>query len=252
MALINLFLCLLFLIYIPKGSYQEDQLQINLRKNWGYSSGTGKMQGTFTIQANGPEELSRVIFYLDEQVLGEANEIPFNLQFSTDNFPLGVHQFSAIGYTSSEGQLTSNILQVEFVTPNEGWQAAMKIIVPLAVLILGALGLAILVPLIFTRGKKEQLPLGAPRNYGYHGGAICPKCGRPFSRHIYGLNLGMHKFDRCPYCGKWSLVRRASNEELAAAEAAEVKAAQEGAFQPTRSERENLIKELEDSRYEDL
>ena len=128
----------------------------------------------------------------------------------------------------------------------------MNIIIPLVVIILGAVGLAFLVPLIFTRGKKEQLPPGAPRNYGHYGGAICPKCERPFSRHIYGLNLGLHKYDRCPYCGKWSLVRRASREELEAAEAAEIQAAQEGVFEPEKSEEQELRNDIEDSRFEDL
>ena len=95
------------------------------------------------------------------------------------------------------------------------------------------------------------MPPGTPRNYGHYGGAICPKCERPFSRHIYGLNLGFHKYDRCPYCGKWSLVRRASREELEAAEAAEIKAAQEGAFKPEKSEEQELRQDIEDSRFED-
>ena len=117
-------------------------------------------------------------------------------------------------------------------------------------IVLIAVGLSVGIPLITGRGKKEKLPPGTPRNYGYHGGAICPKCDRPFSRHIYGLNLGTHKYDRCPYCGKWSLVRRASKGELDAAEAAEIEASQAGAFTPEVSEEDQLRKQLDDSRYE--
>ena len=251
-ATLNIILTILFLIYSPVDSFQEDQLQIRLRKSWGYSSGTGKIQGTFTIISSGPDDLSRVVFYIDDQFLGEVTEEPFDFQFSTDNYSLGPHRLYALGSTSGEIELSSNILQVEIVSSEEGWQAAIDIIIPLVVLILGAVGLALLVPLIFTRGRKEQLPLGAPRNYGHYGGAICPKCKRPFSRHIYGLNLGLHKYDRCPYCGKWSLVRRASREELEAAEAAEIQAAQEGVFEPEKSEEQELRKNIEDSRFEDL
>ena len=192
--------------------------------------------------------VSRVVFYIDDQVLGEVSEEPLNFQFNTDNYALGPHRLYALGYTNGGKELSSNILQVEFVSSEEGWQVVMKIIIPVVVIV----GLAFLVPLIFTRGKKEQLPPGAPRNYGHYGGAICPKCERPFSRHIYGLNLGLHKYDRCPYCGKWSLVRRASREELEAAEAAEIKAAREGVFEPEKSEEEKLRKDIEDSRFEDL
>jgi hypothetical protein len=250
-AFLNVMLSILFLISTAKENYQEDQFQIRMKRNWGYSSGTGKIQGTFTIQASGSDDLSRVLFYLDDQVLGETNAPPYELRFVTDDFPLGSHRIYAVGKTASGEELVSNTVQVEFVSADQGWQAAGNIIVPLVVVILGAVGLAIVVPLVFTRGKKEQLPPGAPRSYGYYGGAICPKCSRPFSRHIYGLNLGLHKYDRCPYCGKWSLVRRASKEELETAEFAEITAAQEGIFQPKSSEEDALRKNLEDSRFED-
>lgn len=248
----NILISIVFLVYSSGFGLQEDQLQIHLRRNWGYSSGTGKIQGTFTIISKGVNDLSRIIFYIDDQVLGEVDEDPFNFQFITDVYPLGPHRLYAIGYVDGDLEYRSNILHLEFISSDEGWGAAMNIILPIVVLILGAIGLAFLVPLIFTRGKKEHLAPGAPRNYGYYGGAICPNCKRPFGRHIYGLNLGLHKFDRCPYCGKWSLVKRASREELDAAEAAEIRAAREGVFVPETSKEEKLRKEIEDSRFEDL
>jgi DNA-directed RNA polymerase subunit RPC12/RpoP len=250
-AFLNVTLSILFLISTAIVSFQENQLQIRMKRNWGFSSGTGKIQGTFTITASGPEDLSHVIFYLDDNVLGEVSASPFELRFVTDDYSLGSHQISTAGTTDSGEELLSNTIQVEFVTASQGWQAAGNIIVPLVVVILVAIGLAVIVPLIFTRGKKEQLPPGTARSYGYYGGAICPKCSRPFSRHIYGLNLGLHRYDRCPYCGKWSLVKRASKDELDAAEAAEITAAQEGVFQSQTSEEDSLRRDLEDSRFED-
>jgi hypothetical protein len=247
------FLLSLLLVYISVLPVQQDeQLQISLKRNWGYSSGTGKIQGTFTIRASGPQDLSSVVFYLDDQALGEVNEAPFELRFVTDDYPLGLHQFQATGTTAGGLELQSNLIQREFVLASEGWQAASNFIVPIVVIVLVAVGLAILVPVVFTRGKKEQLPPGAPRNYGVYGGSICPKCSRPFSRHIYGLNLGLHKYDRCPYCGKWSLVRRESKDILEAAEAAEIIAAGKGKFTPERSEEDALRQEIEDSRFDDL
>ncbi|HUV27208.1 MAG TPA: hypothetical protein VMW34_07555 [Anaerolineales bacterium] len=252
MTIINILLALLFSFYSTSAGFQEEQLQISLKRNWGYSSGTGRIQGTFTIRTSGPDDLAQVVYFLDDQVLGDTHEEPFNLQFNTDNFTLGAHQLRATGLTASNTELSSNIIQVEFVSADDSWQAATNIIVPLVVVILGALVLAIIILLIFTRGKKDLLPPGAPRKYGHYGGAICPKCSRPFSRHIYGLNLGLVKFDRCPYCGKWSLVRRASRDELEAAEAAEIGAAEEGFFSPYRSKEGDLRQEIEDSRFEDL
>jgi DNA-directed RNA polymerase subunit RPC12/RpoP len=248
---IAIFILPILLIQVTRIGLQEQQLRIRLNRDWGFSSGTGKIQGTFSIRANGPDDLNQVIYYLDDQVLGEVNEPPFNLRFVTDNYPVGVHKIHATGRTDRGAELTSNLIQVEFVSAGEGWQSVTNIIIPIGVVILIAVGLSVGVPFIFSRGKKESLPPGAPRHYGIHGGAVCPKCSRPFSRHIYGLNLGTHKYDRCPYCGKWSLVRRATKEELEAAEAAELTAAQEGVFQPQTSEEESLLRDLEDSRFED-
>lgn len=250
--MLNIFLTLLIFIVSFAPSQQDEQLEIMLRRNWGFSSGTGKIQGTFTIRTNGPEDLTGVVFTIDDQVVGEANEEPYGLRFVTDDYPLGVHQIQATGFDASGAQIRSNTIQVEFVSADQGWQAASNILIPIVVVILAAVGLAVLVPLVFTRGKKEQLAPGAPRTYGIYGGAVCPKCSRPFSRHIYGLNLGTHKYDRCPYCGKWSLVRRASPEALAAAEAEEIKTARAGAFVPEKMEEERLRQEIEDSRYDDL
>jgi hypothetical protein len=249
--MINFLLTLLLLTIQLTPVQQEQQLQIRLRRNWGYSSGTGRIQGTFTIRASGPANLTQVVFYLDGLNLGEVNEAPFELRFVTDDYPQGVHQIHATGFTADDLELQSNIIQTEFVTAAEGWQAASRLIVPIVVIIGIAAGLAIMVPLIFSRGKKEQLAPGAPRHYGHYGGAICPKCSRPYSMHIYGLNLATHRYDRCPFCGKWSLVRRASRDELEAAEAAEISAAREGKFIPERSEEDALRQEIEDSRFED-
>lgn len=245
---------LVSLQFLPALRYelQEQDLQIRLRRDWGFSSGTGNIQGTFSIRTSGSDDLTRVVFYIDDQIIGEVAEPPFNLRFVTDDYPTGTHEIRAVGYQSEGIELTSNVIRSNFVSASEGWQSVGSIVLPIVVIVLIAVGLSVGVPLIFSRGKKESLPAGAPRSYGVYGGAICPKCSRPFSRHIYGLNLGTHKFDRCPYCGKWSLVRRASPEELSAAEAAEIEAAGAGAFQPDISEEEQLRRDLEESRYDDI
>jgi hypothetical protein len=63
-----------------------------------------------------------------------------------------------------------------------------------------------------------------------------------------GLNLVTRKLERCPYCGKWSLVSRASREALAAAEAAEAEASKPAIPEP--SPEEKLRQQLEESRYQ--
>ena len=113
-------LSILFLISSLTAVQQEEQLQISMRRNFGFSSGTGRIQGTFTIRTSGPQDLTEVVFYLDDQVLGEITEPPFELRFVTDDYPLGVHQIWAAGFTESGLELQSNVIQREFVSAGQG------------------------------------------------------------------------------------------------------------------------------------
>ena len=62
------------------------------------------------------------------------------------------------------------------------------------------------------------------------------------------MNLGFSKFARCPYCGKWSLVRVESMEKLREAEKAELEWGKVEIQEET--EEEKLRKELDDSKYQ--
>lgn len=231
---------------------QEDTpLDLRLSRNFGFSSGTGKIQGTFTIRVAGPDDLARVVFFIDGDVMGEANEAPFELKFHTGDYPLGVHTLNAVGYTLDGSELYSNQQKREFVSAEVGWRTAGSIVLPLLGIIVIVMVISIAAPSLVGRGKKKSLPLGEQRSYGIFGGTICPKCDRPFGMHIWGLNMMVGKFDRCPHCGKWSLVRRATLAALQQAEAAELET--ESQFErETSSPEERLLKDLEDSRYQDM
>jgi len=229
---------------------QDDGLTISIRRDFGYSSGGSDIQGLFSITATGSVELSRVIFYVDEIVIGESSQAPYKTQFNTDKFSNGQHKIHAVGITPDNQKINSREITANFVSAKEGWQSAMKVAIPiLAVSLLAVLFSAIL-PIITGR-KTADLPAGAERTYPF-GGAICPKCGRPFAVHIYGVNLLVYKFDRCPYCGKWSLVRRSSIDKLKAAEQAELAKVNEKAQVAGMSAEEKLARELDDSKFHDL
>jgi hypothetical protein len=251
-GLILVLLISLTLVPLAFAQTGQEELSLRLSRDIGYSSGTGKIQGAFSMIATSPDNLLRVEFYIDGESIGEATQAPFRLRFSTGDHPLGVHTLTALGYTDDGRELRSNEIRVEFVAAEEGWQAGLKIAIPILAIGFGAMILSFVVPLVFNRGRASQLPLGAPRNYGIIGGAICPKCKRPFGMHFYGLNLIAGKLERCPHCGKWSLVRRASPGQLAAAEAAELAQAAAGALAPSMSDEEHLKRELADSRFDDL
>jgi hypothetical protein len=248
-----MFLCVLFSITVNVARAQStDQLQLGLTRDFGYGGFNNDIQGLFTAKIkNPPTNVVRVDFYLDSTKMGEDNTAPFSLQFNTDSYPLGVHKISAVGTTTDGTEINSNIIEANFVPAGAGMQSVVKIVVPIFVLILLIALISIFLPLILSKGKFSNLPLGSQRKYGIGGGAICPKCSRPFPLRLWWLNTGFKKIDRCPYCGKWSYVRRLSIDELRKAEATELANAQPDQPVDASSDADNLKKELDDSRFQD-
>lgn len=241
---------------ITAGAQQNPELELRLSRNFGYSSGFGSntydIQGNFTLKASGPDSLSRVVFLIDGKEMGEATQAPFQLRFETDRYGLGKHTLQAIASTVDGQQLRSNQIEVNFVTAQEGMRAGMRIAGPLLGLVFGVMLLSFLASFLIVRNQPTPAP-GAPRKYGLSGGAICPNCQRPFARHLFGLNLGFRvKFDRCPYCGKWAAMRVRSLADLRAAEAAELEQIQQPGQTPAADQEEQLHKDLENSRYQNL
>ncbi len=236
---------------------QEYELRLSLRKQFGFALG-GQIQGTFKLTATGPDDLRAVTFKLKAEagggepiVLGQVTQAPFSLIFNTDAYPHGHYELSAVGQTAGGRVLASNVLRLEFVSAEAGWKAAGTFVMPLLILLGVVMLAATLGPFLLERlGHKPRRPVfvpGQPRHYGLLGGAICPKCRRPFGLHWWAINLVGGKFDRCPYCGRWSLVHRARREELAAAEAAELPVATPDV--PELSPEEKLRRQIEESRY---
>lgn len=247
-----LVIALTIAIVLPAKAQEAPGLTLSLSRDFGYGGFGGDIQGVFSVHAKGPDDLVKVVFYIDENILAEVTTPPFRYQFNTGDYGLGKHTLSAVGTTAGGAELPSNVLVREFVSASQGGKAALNIVLPLLGVILAAGLLAWGIPALFMRGRLTHLPAGAPRSYGALGGAICPKCGRPFAIHMFGLNIVVGKYDRCPYCGKWSVVRRTSLDVLKAAEAAEI-AAEEAFVEPVAdSDEDKLRKELENSRYQDL
>jgi hypothetical protein len=239
--------------WIPERQ-EQTALDLRLKRNFGYSSGSGHIQGSFTLAATpagaptSSPQLSRVIFTIDGETMGEATQPPYELRFSTDNYPLGKHTLAAVGITASGEKLNSNQIVVVFATAEEGMQAGIRIVIPLIgfifLLMLASLGLSFL-----GARKVKHLPPGTPRKYGFSGGAICPNCDRPYPLGFLSFNLGPgRKFDRCPFCGKWSIMKVKTMAVLRAAEAAELTAAQNAMMAPVEEE-ERMRKELDESKY---
>jgi hypothetical protein len=247
-------LCFISIIGVSSAHAQtEQQLQLGLRRDFGYAGFGNDIQGLFTASINNPpSNVTRVEFYIDGKLMGEDTSAPFALQFNTDSYPNGMHMLSAVGYTADGTQIKSNEIQKQFVPAGTGFGSVFMFIIPIVlVLIIGAL-LAVFLPVILSKGKLASTPLGEPRNYGVGGGAICPNCNRPFKLRLWWVNIGFKKIDRCPYCGKWSMVHPRSIDDLRAAEVAELARAETGQGIIGESEGDKLKKDLDESRYQDV
>jgi hypothetical protein len=239
---------LVSLVIISAASAQGEELTLELSRDFGYGGFNGDIQGTFSVKASGPANLERVQFFLDDTLLGEDTESPFAIQFVTDNYPTGAHVLTAVGFTTEGMQIASKTISAVFVSKEEGSAASLKMVVPILVVVFGAIAISAITAMVNVR-KGKKLPAGAARSYSF-GGGICPKCKRPFGFQLLGLNMIVGKLTPCPHCGKWSIVKRASMSDLHAAEQAELDT--EKVQISKASEEEKLRKELDDSRYQNL
>jgi hypothetical protein len=240
---ISLFICL---IGFSIANAQTEELSLKLSRDWGYGGFNGDIQGLFSMHVNGPSDIVRVEFFIDDNKIGGVDKPPFVLQFNTDTYELGVHNLHAVGYTSTEQKYFSNNISANFVPK----QNVMKFILPVIIVVLLAILVSALIPILSTR-KKKTIPAGAERNYGINGGSICPKCGRPFPLPIFSMNLGLSKLTTCPYCGKWIRVKRKSIELLRQAERDELNSGRVKNVTENSLEEEKIFKDLEDSKFQD-
>lgn len=229
---------------------QSEALQLAVRRNFGYGGGS-QIQGNFRIEIDEPPaNITAVTFLIDGAPIGTDNEPPFRIDFVTDDYANGWHDLTAEAQTNEGRTLASEVRRFEFVPASVGWEAGGRIVGTMfgivGVIFILVMALQFLLP---GRGKASTLPLGAKRNYGWLGGTVCPKCQRPFPLHWWRLKLAIASYDRCEHCGKWSLVRAASPEQLAAAEQAEKALAQPEKAITGESEAERLRRQLDETRY---
>lgn len=239
---------LLCLTVVSVVSAQEQGLKLSLSRDWGYGGLNGDIQGTFSMHIEGPADLVKVQFYIDDQVIGEDTTAPFTYQFLTDNYTVGTHVLTALGTAASGSLLESNPISAHFVSKDASSSTMIKMVGTIVGALLVAVLISALIPML-SRRKGVTTPPGAARSYPF-GGGICPKCHRPFAFSLLSMNMVAGKLTPCPHCGKWSIVRHASAAELRAAEQAEIPAQHGADFEPT--EEEKLKKDLDDSRFQDL
>jgi len=240
---VALFLILILSAATVAAAQSEGGLTITFHRDFGYSAGS-EIQGAFSLTAEGPDNLVRVDYYLDDQLLGSASQAPFKISFNTGNFALGSHTFLAVGLTANGTEIRSASRTLEFVSAEAGWQMAGKIALPILGVVLAMALLGTAGPMLF--GRTAVFRLG---EYSAAGGAVCGRCGMPFSRHILSLNMVFGKLERCPHCGRWAIVPAASSAALQQAEARWRADSQQGELKP-ESEADRVRDQIDESRYE--
>ncbi len=211
-----------------------------------------RFRGNFRSSITGPADIASVTYLIDGQVMAEVNTQPFAFDFNTTQYPDGMHDLSAKVQTTSGQSFTTPSRQFEFASAAQESAFLRSILVP----VFGGIGLILVLVigsqlLFFKKKTREDVPLGSPRNYGVSGGAVCPKCHRPFALNFLAFNVGIGKFTRCPFCGKWSIVRRSNPNQLRDAEAAELADAQPEKPLREKTEAEKMDDLLDESRFTD-
>jgi hypothetical protein len=204
-------------------SAQESEYEIRLRRDFGYGAGAN-VRGTFTISLSGDEsQVASVEFLINGQVMAAVEQAPFRFQFQTDEYGFGQHQLSARVVLRDGRVETTPVRRLNFIRPEEERENVTIIFVGIGGVLLLSLLVYGLIQLLFTKRKPRTAQQGdEARSYGVFGGAICSKCGQPYPRHWWGVNLGFAKLDRCEHCGAWGIAKRASAQALRAAEQADV------------------------------
>jgi len=240
---------LLFALTVPAAAQEENPaLDIRLRRDFGYGGFGNDIQGTFTILVSGPENLTEVQFFIDDEMIGTKDSDPFNLQFNTGNFDSGIRTIYAVGILSDGSELRSRELVQDFLSNDSAMGKTMDLVVPILVITVVGVLLGSVLPALLGKKKADNRPIG---EYGAAGGTICPRCGFPFSRSFLSPNIVLGKLERCPHCGKLSIRPRASQYDLEAAEERLRASRQEHAGEIKVDEKDELQRALDDSRFDD-
>ncbi len=250
-------LLLLLLFVLPTGALlaAEEGFQISMSRDFGYGGFGNQIQGLFSLKVNGDEVFEKVVFMMDEIVLGEDDEAPYKIQFSTDDYEPGEHEYWARGIQADGSEVNSNRITALVLSKEETRNSMQKIFG----VVIGGIALTAFLSVFLTnriskRANKSQTfeANGIPSGFTARGGSICPKCGEPFSFHWWKMNLLTHKLDRCPNCGKWVLAKSMSYSML---ESVVLAAKKEGKGEEKvvseKQETDELRRKLDDSKFMD-
>lgn len=229
---------------------EDTPYTLHIKKEFGFDNGNN-IRGTFRLSLMGDESaVVRVTWFIDGAMLAETSQPPFYVNFDTTHYTSTEHTLHAQVETTDGSLHQTPTRHFNFVSSETQNQMMGQLIGYLlgGILVVGFIGAGI--TRMLTRSNKQQgLSPDMRGQYGALGGAVCGKCGKPFSRSIFGFNLLTGKLERCPHCGKWVMTRRAAQTELAEAEKLLWQENAPESVNMDESDEEKLRKMIDDTRY---
>lgn len=245
--LLAFILGLLFALTFTVVLAQDSPFSLRIVRDWGYGNGSD-INGRMSLSIKGDEDQVRqVSFLMDGELMATVTAKPFKTQFDTNSYEPGIHHMTAEVTTTSGETFATNTIVSNFVEKAAANQSTYKIL-----LFVGGIAAAsIVIQFLMQRNAKKNpnTSQNGQIQYGAWGGAVCPSCGKPFNRSFFGINLGV-RLERCPNCGKFVVSRRATPEQLDAAER-RFRPKPE-AYLPGISDIEKEHQTYNDSKYTDL
>lgn len=199
----------------------EPSVQLSLRRDWGYGGFGGDINGRFTAIAQVSSSVIRVEFYLDQSLVLNVTQPPFEWRFDTNDFPLGEHVIVVKAYNALGEEATAEVTRIFVESP----------IFPTTLIgIIVVVGVA--VPLVLYR-------MGVFGGSSSLGMTQCPRCGEIFPRKWSPVHLFNSLLNTCPKCGKrfWASKLRETAEKTSVVE-------------KKVSREDRLREEIERSKYE--
>ena len=241
-------LAMVFALSFSAVMAQESPFTLRMVRDWGYGNGTD-INGRMSLSVKGDQaQIQQVTFFIDGEVMASVTSAPFKLQFDTNNFESGMHRLTAEVKTIAGETYTTNGLVSNFVEKGAANQSTLKILLLVGGIVAVSMGIQFLMQK--NANKNPKYDKNGRIQYGVWGAAVCPSCGQPFNRSFLGINLVGVRLERCPHCGKFVPTRRATPEQLDAAERRFRAVPDEQP--PAKSDQEKKQESYDDSKYMEL
>lgn len=188
----------------------EEAYSLVFRREFGVGM-PGAVQGHMSMTVRGDlDAVDKVVYLIDDQEMATMTAPSLKFQFNTDDYPAGEHMLYALITTKGGETIKTASFSVSFIEAGKANAITRKVLIGIGAILL----FTILLSVLITKRQVEESKTEGLNMVGLWGATVCPKCGRAFNRNVFGLNLISKRYEPCPHCGKWSMTRRATKEEI--------------------------------------